>query len=125
MPVYGFRCRDCNTYGEVTASIHDGVAVHVCRFCGGQLRRVFHPPAVVRGLVSETHFNHAVGRVVHNSSDFRSALAQKADEMSERLGYEQRYAPVDPRDHEPPGAREQLRKRQLEREGAIPKTVFA
>lgn len=123
MPLHDLRCSSCGSTREVYAPLHEPPAPEPCP-CGGILRRVFHAPAVVHGPVTETHFNRAVGKVVRSTREFRSELSRKSDEMSERLGYEQRYVPVDYRDAEPPGAREQLRRRQVDREGADPKLVF-
>lgn len=89
------------------------------------MRRVFSSPAIVRGLVTETHYNHSLGEVVTSAADFRSKLARRSEQMSERTGVEQRLVPVSPADVEPPGAREQLRKRQIEREGRPASQVFA
>lgn len=89
------------------------------------MRRVFHAPAVVRGLVTDTHFNNAVGAVVRNKAEFVSELHRRSDQMSERMGFEVDYQPV-PAGEAPgvdlDGARESQRKKEL-KQGAEPKFI--
>lgn len=115
MPAYGYTCAECGSYKEVVRGIHEPAAPPSC--CGAMMRRRFHSPALVSGLVTETHFNRAVGRVVHSSSEFRSELARKSDQMSERLGQTVDYQPLGP--GEAPGvdvaaAKDAMRKRALD-----------
>jgi putative FmdB family regulatory protein len=45
MPTYEYRCRDCgHTFDAVQAMVDD--ALTVCPVCGGELRKVFAPPAI-------------------------------------------------------------------------------
>ncbi len=45
MPTYEYRCRDCgHTFDVVQAMIDDPLTV--CPVCGGELRKVFAPPAI-------------------------------------------------------------------------------
>jgi putative FmdB family regulatory protein len=45
MPTYEYVCRSCGHAFEVVRSIHDD-PLTVCPDCGGELRRVFAPPAI-------------------------------------------------------------------------------
>jgi putative FmdB family regulatory protein len=45
MPTYEYVCRSCGHRFEVVRSIHDD-ALTECPDCGGQLRKVFTPPAI-------------------------------------------------------------------------------
>jgi putative FmdB family regulatory protein len=50
MPNYDFSCVDCSEPRTVNVAVRelDAVAARiVCRACGGKLKRVFSPPAVV------------------------------------------------------------------------------
>lgn len=132
MPTYGYRCPACKGYGEITTTIEDRADVIECNKhdCPGAdrpsaMRRVFHPPMVVRGdLDFSTHYNHALGDVVSSRADFRSELARRSDEASERLGQSVDYQPVDYRDHAPPGAAEQRRERELTLGMTEPKVIL-
>jgi putative FmdB family regulatory protein len=45
MPTYEYRCRDCgHTFDVVQAMIDETLTV--CPVCGGELRKVFAPPAI-------------------------------------------------------------------------------
>jgi putative FmdB family regulatory protein len=45
MPTYEYRCRDCgHTFDVIQAMIDDPLTV--CPVCGGELRKVFAPPAI-------------------------------------------------------------------------------
>jgi len=96
MPSYPYRCRLCGDpylfVMSVTEHDHFGLRCH----CGGELRRVWTVPYVLKAGFMETHFNHTTGSVVTNMADFREQLKIKSDQMSERLGFEQRLVPVDP-----------------------------
>ena len=45
MPTYEFRCRDCGHTFDVVQKMTDD-PLTVCPNCGGQLRKVFAPPAI-------------------------------------------------------------------------------
>ncbi len=124
MPIYSYLCRGCGTTKDDVRGIHDPDPGITCGACGERMGRLFHPPSLTRPLVVDGHFNHSLGAYVRNSADFRSQLSRKNDEMSDRLGYEQRLVPVAPGDIEPPGAREQAYKRQREREGRPAQKVY-
>lgn len=88
------------------------------------MRRVFHAPAVTHGDF-DTHFNHSVGSVVHSRQDFRSKLARKSEEMSERLGMTVNYKEL-PHDAHPQRdeIKELQRKKAVEQRHVEPKRVF-
>jgi putative FmdB family regulatory protein len=45
MPTYEYRCRDCGHTFDVVQAMSDE-ALTVCPVCGGELRKVFAPPAI-------------------------------------------------------------------------------
>ncbi len=45
MPRYEYKCKACNKTFEVMHGISD--SVKSCAFCGGDVRRVFHPAGIV------------------------------------------------------------------------------
>lgn len=45
MPIYEYRCDDCETSIEVLQKMSDD-PLEVCDGCGGALRRVLHPVAI-------------------------------------------------------------------------------
>lgn len=45
MPIYVYRCRDCDHHFEVTQSMSDE-PVTVCESCGGEVQRVLFAPAI-------------------------------------------------------------------------------
>lgn len=53
----------------------------------------------------QPHFNHSVGKYVRSMREFKDALNQGSDEMSNRLGHEHRYVPLE--SGEAPGVTEE------------------
>lgn len=45
MPTYEYRCRDCGHTFDIVQKMSDDPLTH-CPECGGQLRKVFAPPAI-------------------------------------------------------------------------------
>jgi putative FmdB family regulatory protein len=45
MPTYEYRCRDCGHTFEIVQRMSDD-PLTVCPNCGGELRKVFAPPAI-------------------------------------------------------------------------------
>ena len=45
MPTYEYRCRDCGHTFEIVQRMSDD-PLTVCPNCGGELRKVFTPPAI-------------------------------------------------------------------------------
>lgn len=71
-----------------------------CPGDGITMTREWNTFAVARKPVIGSHYNHSVGSVIHSDRQFRSELARKSDEASERLGFEHNFQPVDVRDRE-------------------------
>jgi putative FmdB family regulatory protein len=46
MPIYEYGCRDCGQQIEVMHGVHD-TGPAVCTNCGGPLRKLLSPPAIV------------------------------------------------------------------------------
>ena len=44
MPRYEYKCSDCEKAFEVIHGIDENV--DICKFCGGSVRRVFHPVGI-------------------------------------------------------------------------------
>lgn len=124
MPAYDYLCPSGH-YTEAVFSIHEDStytpcsscaprgsdipghsctldADDYCEECGFQVplaRKVIRSfPGVTHGLVRETHYNTAVGRVVRNDADFKSALSEWSDERSEYNGFPVNFQPIDHRD---------------------------
>ena len=45
MPTYEYRCRDCGHSFDIVQKMSDDPLTH-CPECGGELRKVFAPPAI-------------------------------------------------------------------------------
>ena len=45
MPTYEYRCRDCGHSFDIVQKMSDASLTH-CPECGGELRKVFAPPAI-------------------------------------------------------------------------------
>src|SRR5262245_45720353 len=45
MPTYEYRCRDCGHRFDIVQKMSDDPLTH-CPECGGELRKVFAPPAI-------------------------------------------------------------------------------
>jgi putative FmdB family regulatory protein len=45
MPTYEYRCRDCGHTFDIVQKMSDEPLTH-CPECGGELRKVFAPPAI-------------------------------------------------------------------------------
>lgn len=45
MPRYEYKCNECGKSFEITHGIDDNV--ESCEFCGGGVRRLFHPVGIV------------------------------------------------------------------------------
>jgi putative FmdB family regulatory protein len=45
LPTYEYKCKKCHKNFEAVHGIHD--TVEVCEYCGGKVRRVFHPIGIV------------------------------------------------------------------------------
>jgi putative FmdB family regulatory protein len=45
VPRYEYKCNDCGKTFEVVHGVNENV--NECRFCGGKVRRLFHPVGIV------------------------------------------------------------------------------
>src|SRR5260221_169726 len=96
MPVYAFKCRSCGRTEDSSDR-----APFLCT-CGMLMGRDYS--TVRMGSVLHGHFNSSVGHYVSGKTDFSESLKRKSDEMSQRLGFEHRYTPVDISDQRACGA---------------------
>lgn len=101
MPMYEFRCPECGAVESVYAPILEGPPELV--LCPAE-----HLPRVMRrdyssvqiAPVQQAHFDRTIGKEISSHRAFRDELNRKQDEMSERLGFEQRYAIADGSDRD-------------------------
>jgi putative FmdB family regulatory protein len=76
MPTYEYVCRSCGHLFEIVQSMKDE-ALTECPVCGGELRKVFAPPAISfkgSGFYATDH-----GRNSQKSSERSSEKTDKAD----------------------------------------------
>lgn len=107
MPTYDYLCDTCGFRFEAIFSIHEDSTHTPCLRCASRspaipqilARKIItHFPGVTYGMVRETHYNTAVGRVVRNDAEFKSALSEWSDERSEYNGFPVNFQPIDHRD---------------------------
>lgn len=105
MPVYDYLCETCGNRFEEVKSIHDDGAAHTpCSLCASRgiessARRIVTKfPGVVHGLVTNTHYNQSVGKVISNDAEFKSELSRQSDELSERNQFPVDFKPIDHRE---------------------------
>lgn len=99
MPTYAYRCQGCGHDADILHGFHDS-GIRNCAQCGDVMRKVFSPPAIIRAMGGDAHFNSALGRHVTGARDMRDGFRAKSDQMSERMGFAVDYQPVDRRDRE-------------------------
>ena len=83
MPTYVYACRECEARKEVVQKMSDP-ALTECESCGGTIRRVLFPPAVVykgSGFYTTDYKNG--GRSNGSSSGTESSTDSKPDSKSE------------------------------------------
>ena len=74
MPTYEYRCRDCGHTFDIVQKMSDASLTH-CPECGGELRKVFAPPAIAfrgSGFYATDH-----GKKSRTSSDADNDKADK------------------------------------------------
>jgi putative FmdB family regulatory protein len=74
MPTYEYRCRDCGHTFDIVQKMTDD-PLTVCPNCGGELRKVFAPPAISfkgSGFYATDH-----GKKAKPSGDGKGDTAQK------------------------------------------------
>lgn len=96
MPFYEFRCPECGAVESVFGTIIEGPPSIVTCVADHQPRRMRRDYSSVQiAPVQQAHFDRTVGKEISSNRQFRDELNRKQDEMSERLGFEQRYAIAD------------------------------
>lgn len=92
---YEYRCNVCGGIYETQTFCQLGRTLddRLCE-CGGQLLRICSVPQV--STDQDGYWNYTVGSYVTSTRDFEQKLRVGAERMSERLGYEQKFAPVYP-----------------------------
>lgn len=104
MPLYDYLCDSCGSRFEEVFSIRSDSTTTPCTACASRgivslARKVITRfPGVTHGMVRETHFNTAVGGVVHSDAEFRSELSRRSDAESERNGFAVNFQAIDHRD---------------------------
>lgn len=110
MPVYEYKCTEGHRYHLFTemddsdsrefyegmdcwlAADTAGEATDPEDMCWEPLKRVY---SFAAAPVMHEHFNHSVGKVISDMRQFKSQLARKSEEDSERRGMKIDYQPVD------------------------------
>ena len=93
MSRYEWVCR----YDGRRHETKDRVPPH-CPECGLIMSREWNAFTLSRTATIQPHFNHSAGEFVRNRGELRSAFGRQSDEMSERMGFDVDYQPVDPYD---------------------------
>lgn len=98
MPVYPYICRTCGTEMDAIHSIaeHDTYNPGNCPRCRTPFYRRYDD--VQFAPVTHERFDQTLGVPISDNKQFTSELARKQDEMSERLGFDQKFTVADPND---------------------------
>lgn len=99
MPVYEYVCRFHREHAHTAVhpiAAHDTYTPPVCPNCGERMTRDYSTVQIAPVVIE--YFSTAIGQSVTSHRQVESELSRKQDEMSERLGFDQRYALADPRD---------------------------
>lgn len=84
MPRYEYACRDCGHTFEVVQSMSDA-PLTVCPVCGGELRKVFAPPAIAfkgSGFYATDHGKNAKKPSEKTPAETKGSGSEKAGERS-------------------------------------------
>jgi len=101
--IYEYKCKVCGQPYALVTDMEDDysrrsyLGMQCDLACPGKLARVYS--LNVQKSMQE-HWNPSVGRYINNMGEMKSALAEKSDEMSERLRMPVNYQPVDLREKE-------------------------
>ncbi len=90
--IYEYKCRVCHTPHTSTAYGREGSRCFAGE-CTGTLKRVYSF-TTLRPMAE--HFNATVGKPISSNRQFDEALKVKSAEMTDRLGFEQRYVRIEP-----------------------------
>lgn len=96
MPTYEFACDHCGSVALSQHSFEEDTfsLTFCCHNCqSGTLRRQVSSFGIISGV--DGHYNHSLGRYVTGMRDFKSGLARKSDQMTERTGIPHNYEPID------------------------------
>lgn len=93
MPLYEFRCDFCGDTEDFEASMNTDLPAHIRCSCGMMMRRRFTSPSFHR--FSE-HFNRSLGVPLGSKGQFKTALYEAQEKMTERLGFQQHYVEAEP-----------------------------
>jgi putative FmdB family regulatory protein len=93
MPTYEYRCRECGHTFDVVHGMTDD-ALTVCPVCGGELRKVFAPPAISfkgsgfyatdHGKKSKTSAEKTDEKSGEKSGEKPAASSESSDSTSEK-----------------------------------------
>lgn len=98
---YEYRCKQCGNVTENPHYMDIGQTLDLpCPVCSGRQVRIFSHARIKSSRDIPTHFNESLGRPISSQREFVSELHRKSDEMSERLGMDHKYEPLDWRDRE-------------------------
>jgi hypothetical protein len=94
---YEYACNKCGLAYETQtfARIGEAIPDRTCE-CGGDLIRAVSLFNCTPVALNTPYFNHTVGEYVTGTRDFERKLRDGQRRMSERLGYEQSFAPIYP-----------------------------
>jgi putative FmdB family regulatory protein len=85
MPTYEYRCRECGHTFDVVHGMTDE-ALTVCPVCGGELRKVFAPPAISfkgSGFYATDHGKKSK-TAAENAGEKPAASSESSDSKSEK-----------------------------------------
>lgn len=96
MPIYEYRCPDCDNYSELSLTIdeYSGIEMVECN-CGSAMVRIFS--FSVKPIMVE-HMNRTTGQLVSSEKQFADQLKRQSEEASIRTGIEHNFVPVDTQD---------------------------
>lgn len=106
MPLHDMQCRSCGRL-----ETHTYIPEPYPCSCGGVLTRKF---SFAIQKPWQPHFNHSVGKYVHNRQEFHDALKSASDHASAYTGTEHNFQPTDLRD-EPSHSKEGIYETQQRR----------
>jgi len=97
---YEYLCDQCGLGYESQTFTRIGEALGRTCECGGDLIRAVSLFNATPIALSTPVYNNAVGDYVTGAKDFERKLHEGQQRMSERLGYDQKYAPMYPAEHQ-------------------------
>lgn len=91
MALYDWKCRGCGR----TKLTEDRSAPPFCQICEQAYGRNYRGIGFHRKGSIDPHFNRSLGMPISNDREFREELKKVGAQMSERLGMDTNYQPVD------------------------------